>query len=615
MDIDLLTYPKTCAELSVEQIEHAQLAALLSLSLRCRLLQEGAWIHCGSGMQHMLDGRILVVSPDQQQKRAHVNCPAFSFGVRVSDTKRPRPTGPTEVQGQLRLLPLLFRVLPLRENEEKGRCVFCLPRLASPSALETQTSQPPATSPLKTKKDFQRFWLLQHGYKLSEESLSRFVTVAFSSHLELSYPNGDLRSPVLCPVVHQWSFCGCASGCCWRESPCELFRASPEVRSMLAARALSCLATSEVLVTKRLVVSWPAWLREAAASGAGSRQPQTSPPFACEIPAAGASLADLNPPKCRDSEAGGLPRLLPPPALARRIQTEGEEPREETFRMSPKEMPAAACSAKEQPLQQQQLEVKEKAAESNDEEPQRPAVVVRLLPPPQAYAPDRLAETWRLAHQQQQRQHKQQQQQTQLQQQQQPQQKQLQLQHTGASNKPRICTSAAAKPEPPLPEAATASSPAVASSGATAAAAAVIGDSQKSGMREEGVGGTPKTKKQPNKRPTKKAKVQEERRLREQKQQQEQDLLLLQREPVQQQPQHGLWQQQQLQQELLPQQQEQQEDANVDDAPPAATKGKPLSGSSESQRGLQKELLTTKSKKKESKSKATKAAAASRKGK
>ncbi|KAL8447985.1 hypothetical protein Emag_004099 [Eimeria magna] len=548
MDSDLLTNPKTCAEIVIEQIDHAQLGALLSLSLRCRLLQDGAWIHCGSGMQHMLDGRVLSASPDQQQKRAHVNCPAFSFGVRVNEVKRPRSTGPPEVHGQLRLLPLIFRVLPLRENEERGRCVFCLPRLASPASLQTQASQPPATSPLKTKEDFQRFW----------------------------------------------------------------FRVSAQVRSMLAARVLSCLSTSEVLVTKRLVISWPAGLQAAAALGAASRQPQTSFPSACEIQLTGASLADLNPPKCQDSEAGGPSRLLPPPALARRVQTEKEKPKEESPKMSPKEMPAAACVAEQQPLQQQQqLELMEEAAEGDDAEPQRPAVVVRLLPPPQLYAPERLAETWRLAqHQQPQQKQEQQQMQHRPQQQQhqqhQQQQKQQQVQQEEASSKSK----------PSLPEAATATTPAVlpstttatataaaATAAATAAApAAVSGESPESGMQGENVGGTQKTKKQTKQPPTKKARTQAERRLREQ--QQEQELLLLRRQSVQQQPQSD---------ELLQQQQEQQEDVNVAEKPPAETKGKGLSGSSVALPEPEKEK--SKSKQKERKAKTTKAAATSRKGK
>ncbi|KAL8432348.1 hypothetical protein ACSSS7_004665 [Eimeria intestinalis] len=533
--------------MGIEQIEHAQLAALLSLSLRCRLLQDGAWIHCGNGMQHMLDGRVLSVSPDEQ-KRAHVNCPAFSFGVRVTDVKRPRPAGPAEIRGQLRLLPLIFRVLPLRENEERGRCVFCLPRLASPAALESQASQPSATSPLRTKEDFQRFWW------------------------------GGLQQ---------------------------------QVRSMLAARALSYLGASEILMMKRLAVSWPAELQGAAGSGAASGPPQTSLPSACAIPPAGASLADLNPPKCHDSETGGPSRLLPPPALARRVQSEEGEPKEEAPKMSLKEVSPATGFAEEQQLQQQHLAVEEKAAESNDEKPQRPAVVVRLLPPPQLYAPERLAETRRLAQQQQQQQQQKQQQQ-QMQQQQQQQQRQQELQYKAVPNKSETCTSASDRPELSLPAGATAATPAVspseaATEAATEAAAeasvSAISESQKSGMREKAVcGNAQKSKKQSNLRPTKKAKIHEERRLREQ--QQEQELL------QQQQPQQELLLQQQ---QVLLQQQDQQEEANMNGAPPAATERNPPSGSSQAWPGFERE--TTQNKKKGNKTKTTKTITTSTRGK
>lgn len=140
----------------MEQIEQPLLESLLSLSVRCRLLQEGGWIHCGDGMQYLMDSRAIAQVPEG--KRAYLNCPAFSFGVRLSGVKRQKPGGAADIQGQLRVLPFVYRVLPLRENEEKGRTVYCLPRLASPAVLEAQGAQPPADTPLKTKEDFRKFW-------------------------------------------------------------------------------------------------------------------------------------------------------------------------------------------------------------------------------------------------------------------------------------------------------------------------------------------------------------------------------------------------------------------------------------------------------------------------
>lgn len=142
--------------MTVGEIEQPVLAALLSLSLRCRLLQDGGWIHSGDGMQFLLDSRVISQLPSADQKRQFVNCPGFSFGVRVSSIEQSKAGA--EIRGQLRVMPFVYRVLPLRQQEERGRVVFCLPRLASPATLDAQETQPPSNAPLKTHEDFKRFW-------------------------------------------------------------------------------------------------------------------------------------------------------------------------------------------------------------------------------------------------------------------------------------------------------------------------------------------------------------------------------------------------------------------------------------------------------------------------
>lgn len=144
--------------MTLEEIEQPLLAILLSLCIRCRLLQDGGWIHSGDGMHHMLDSRVLSRFPNEQQKRAYVNCPGFSFGVRVSGADRQNAWRTVEIRGQLRVVPFVYRVLPLREREERGRGVYCLPRLVSPATLESQELDPPANTPLKSREDFKVFW-------------------------------------------------------------------------------------------------------------------------------------------------------------------------------------------------------------------------------------------------------------------------------------------------------------------------------------------------------------------------------------------------------------------------------------------------------------------------
>lgn len=147
-----------CAEIALASFELPLLASLLSLSLRTRLLQEGGWIHCGDAMQHMLDSAVLQQQPEEQQKRAYVNCPGFSFGVRVVSWGPQKAGGPLLAHGQLRVMPFIYRVLPIKEQEEPGRGVYCLPRLVSPATLERQQQQPPQDSPLRSKEEFKLFW-------------------------------------------------------------------------------------------------------------------------------------------------------------------------------------------------------------------------------------------------------------------------------------------------------------------------------------------------------------------------------------------------------------------------------------------------------------------------
>ncbi|OEH77650.1 hypothetical protein cyc_08402 [Cyclospora cayetanensis] len=256
-----------CRELAVQEIEKPQLACLLSSILRYRLLQDGEWIHSGDSRQHMLDSCVLAQDPGELHTRSYVNCPAFSFGVRVSTVNVLPAKGGIKVHGQVRLMPFVYRVLPLRKHEERGRGVYCLPRLAAPATLQSQQEEPFRNSPLKAAEDFKTFWL----------------------------------------------------------------RVSLHARDLVALRAFTCIAACEILHTSRLTITLPPGLTPRAPTHLqGTFLPALLvPPESGESSAAlelqtaptDATFEKLNELAKSPREADPPDRLLPPPCLVCRVKT------------------------------------------------------------------------------------------------------------------------------------------------------------------------------------------------------------------------------------------------------------------------------------------------------
>ncbi|XP_026190278.1 uncharacterized protein LOC34624138 [Cyclospora cayetanensis] len=327
-----------CRELAVQEIEKPQLACLLSSILRYRLLQDGEWIHSGNSRQHMLDSCVLAQDPGELHTRSYVNCPAFSFGVRVSTVNVLPAKGGIKVHGQVRLMPFVYRVLPLRKHEERGRGVYCLPRLAAPATLQSQQEEPFRSSPLKAAEDFKTFWL----------------------------------------------------------------RVSLHAKDLVALRAFTCIAACEILHTSRLTITLPPGLTPRAPTHLqGTFLPALLvPPESGESSAAlelqtaptDATFEKLNELAKSPREADTPDRLLPPPCLVCRVKTA------EVAKTAPKtsarlsESPGDSLTNVLRTEDEEDFENKAEEEYSKGEGTKATETETRVLPPPATYGRTRLAE-------------------------------------------------------------------------------------------------------------------------------------------------------------------------------------------------------------------------------
>ncbi|PFH36264.1 hypothetical protein BESB_044560, partial [Besnoitia besnoiti] len=162
---------------------------LISFCITCRLLETGAWIHVGENMENLLDARCMA---EQKQKgRLHVNVPGVSLAVTLMPTSRSQAEKQA-ITVSIKAYPFAARVLRLRADADgciAGNTVFCLPRLAVPAIAKGLACPTELTAPFKTPDDFNKFWLLQHGYKLPAGATSAIVKVSFG-HFTLHYPIG-----------------------------------------------------------------------------------------------------------------------------------------------------------------------------------------------------------------------------------------------------------------------------------------------------------------------------------------------------------------------------------------------------------------------------------------
>lgn len=210
------------------------------------------------------------------------------------------------------------------------------------------------------------------------------------------------------PASCQWffpydSFYSIFSSLCYVNFDFRL-RLSSQVRGLLAARAFSCISKCGILPAKRPVVTLPEALTLSLPPSlpcSPAACPLSEPPASHEGlppnvglgagPPKDATFAELN--KVGDGH-GGPDRLLPPPHLARRAQTEKyRETLAGPAKRSSGSSPAAVDSANEDQKGHEMYQQHREEGAISKGGKKTSEMVVRVLPPPATYASERLAVT------------------------------------------------------------------------------------------------------------------------------------------------------------------------------------------------------------------------------